>query len=297
LEIATCAPHSPYSPAPRDAELFPGLKAPRTPAFAARPDANAPAWIRRLRPLGEDTISQIDHNYRMRAQSVQAVDKLIGDIRSQLVALGIAENTYIIFSSDNGYHMGEYSLGEGKMTPFDVDAKVPFVVVGPGVTKGHVESSFVGNIDLAPTFVELGYADALAQADGKSIVPLLRGVAPEEWRQTATIEHVQRSGPIDPEDPERLPENSWDPPTYQALRSKSALYVEYENGGISLYDLVTDPYQLRNIAGSASVADLARYRAAVAAVRTCKGSVACWSAQFSDPAAATPVDASARAAD
>jgi arylsulfatase A-like enzyme len=69
-------------------------------------------------------MANIDKHFRMRGQSVQAGDKMIGQIRSMLAALGMDRDTYVVFSSDNGLHMGEYSMRLGKMTPFDIDVHV-----------------------------------------------------------------------------------------------------------------------------------------------------------------------------
>ena len=115
LELATFAPHSPFVPAPRDADDFPGLKAPRNPAFDTA-NTNAPAWLSHFTPLEPQQIEQIDTDFRRRAQSVQAVDRMIGEIEATLRAQGLAQNTYLVFSSDNGLHMGEHRLEPGKLT-------------------------------------------------------------------------------------------------------------------------------------------------------------------------------------
>jgi len=77
--------------------------------------------------------SSIDRDFRKRAQSDLAVDKLLGEVMQALAATGHAQNTYIVFSSDNGYHMGEHNLRPGKMTAFDMDIRVPLIVTGPAV--------------------------------------------------------------------------------------------------------------------------------------------------------------------
>jgi N-acetylglucosamine-6-sulfatase len=85
-----------------------------------------------LPPLSRSDIAAIDRDFRKRAQSVQAVDRMIGDLQTVVAASGQAQNTYFVFSSDNGYHMGEHRLKPGKMTAFDTDIHVPLVVTGPG---------------------------------------------------------------------------------------------------------------------------------------------------------------------
>src|SRR5262249_9283149 len=127
VEIATFAPHQPYTPAPRDADALPELRAPQTPAFNAVPDPNAPKWLAGHVSLSDIDVARIDGIFRKRVQSVLAVDAMIGALQAALVSIGQDRNTYFIFSSDNGYHMGEYRLMPGKMTAYDTDIRVPLV--------------------------------------------------------------------------------------------------------------------------------------------------------------------------
>ena len=133
LELATFAPHYPYTPAPQDAADFPGLRAPRPLSFNRLP-THAPSWLRNHRRLGRKQLSRIDTVFRLRAQDVQSVDRMIGRVEAALRANGIARDTYLVFSSDNGLHTGQYRLMPGKLTAFDTDIHVPLVVVGPGVS-------------------------------------------------------------------------------------------------------------------------------------------------------------------
>jgi arylsulfatase A-like enzyme len=283
IEIATFAPHAPYTPAPRDADKFAGLGVPRTPAYGARPDANAPRWLKDIPGLRQNEMASIDQDYRKRAEAVQAVDKMINEIRATLVSLGIADKTYVVFSSDNGYHMGDYSLRPGKMTPFDTDINVPLVIVGPGVARGQVRTEIVENVDLCPTFTDLGGGQGPTKVDGHSLASLLFGGSSDAlWRQSALIEH-HRPNNFDMADPDAPIPNSSNPITYEALRTANALYVEYEDGETSLYDLTKDPYELKNIAGSTSEADVQKFRSALAANRDCHGATACWKAQRLHP--------------
>lgn len=281
IEIATFAPHAPYIPAPRDADKFPELTAPRSPAFGARPDATAPAWLQEIPPLNKRATAKIDEDFRMRAQSVQAVDKMIGEIRAALAALG-ADNTYVVFSSDNGYHMGEYSLRPGKMTPFETDIRVPLVIVGPGVAKGQVVNAIAENIDLCPTFAELGGASSPTVPDGRSLVPLLHQGAVADWRHLALIEH-HRPPALDRGDPDAPMQHAANPTTYEALRGENALYVEYQNGETGYYDLNDDPYELRNRAATEPGTRLQRWHDALIANKECHGADSCWKAERLTP--------------
>jgi len=230
VEIATFAPHQPYRPAYRDETAFPGATVPRTAAYDARPDASAPDWMKDVPPLEQHEKDAMDDDFRLREQCTLAIDKMIADIRATLKALGKDKNTYIFFSADNGYHMGEYSFLPGKMTPFDTDIQVPLIVAGPGVLHQTV-NQIAQTVDLAPTFTELGGHAAPTEPDGHSLVPLLKGKVPPSWRQMALVEH--HGPPDDPADPdvEKHEKRSGDanPPNYEALRSATSLYVEYAN--------------------------------------------------------------------
>jgi N-acetylglucosamine-6-sulfatase len=285
IEIATYAPHAPYVPAPRDADAFPGLRAPRTPSFDAAPDANAPSWLRRhVQPLSDTDKAKIDRDFRKRAQSVLAIDKMIGELQQAVAASGQAKNTYFVFSSDNGYHMGEHRLMPGKMTAFDEDIRVPLIVTGPGVPAGRTLDAIVENIDLCPTFTELGSTTAPGNVDGHSLVPLLHGQAVAEWRTAALIEH---HGPVrDPTDPDLPAVRSGNPTTYEAMRLPTALYVEYADGTKEYHDLKTDPDEIRNAFASLSNAEKASLSATLAAISSCHDAKACWIAARPDHVAA-----------
>lgn len=272
LEIATFAPHAPSTPAPRDADEFPGLKVPRTPAFNAE-NTNPPSWLANRPPLTRSQIAQLDKNFRKRAQSVQAVDDLIGRIRTLLRNRGLARNTYVAFSSDNGYHMGDHRLMQGKMTAFDTDIGVPLIVVGPGVPSGRTVGKLTGNIDLRPTFSELAGAAVPGTVDGHSLVPLLQGSSPGGWRTATLVEHHGRDQ--DQSDPDFQPRASGNPTTYEAIRKSNAVYVEYKNGDREYYDLARDPYELDNTYGQLSAEQQARLHETLTELQTCSGS-GCW---------------------
>jgi len=268
LEVATFAPHAPYTPATRNAMDFPGLTAPRTPAFDFQ-NTDAPRWLSGHAPLTPQQIAQIDQAFRKRAQSVEAVDDMIGNIESTLQARGLADNTYIVFSSDNGYHMGEHRLLPGKMTAFDTDIRVPLVVAGPGVPAGKTTTKIAENVDLRPTFDGIAGATVSRSVDGHSLVSLLRGRTPSGWRTGALIEH---HGPDHARgDPDLPLPGGGNPATYDALRTKDAVYVEYHNGQREYYSLIRDPDQLHNAYRRLSHARRTRLHDQLAALRRCRG--------------------------
>jgi N-acetylglucosamine-6-sulfatase len=246
LEIATFAPHSPYVPAPRYANAAPEITYPRTAAYNTVP-TDPPSWLRNRTPLTPQDDALIDSAYRQRVRADLAVDDLIANLQKTLRDKGIAGNTYFVFSSDNGYHMGENRLLPGKQTAYDTDIHVPLVVAGPGVPAGATATSLASNIDLAPTFESLGGARIGPRVDGTSLAPLWHGAAPADWQQGVLVEH---HGPNDDlGDPDRQDHRHGDPPSYEAVRTADALYVRYSNGGQEYYNTRNDPLERHNLAG------------------------------------------------
>ncbi len=273
LELATFAPHLPATPAPRDAKSFPGITAPRGGNYDRIP-VNAPKWLRELPALDRRDNARIDAEFRKRVQAVQEVDRTVGDLEQRLRADGLADNTYFVFSSDNGYHMGQYRLLPGKQTAFDTDVKVPLIVAGPGVPKARTVSAMTSSIDLAPTFAGLAGATLAGSPDGVSLADLWHGKpAPPDWQRGVLIEH---HGPdFDRHDPDMQTVRYGDPPTYEALRTSTALYVEYDDGEREYYDLSKDPLELDNLAPTASRVILTGLHAQLRALATCHGAVDC----------------------
>jgi arylsulfatase A-like enzyme len=276
LEVATFAPHGPFVPAPRDADKFPGLTVPRTGAYD-KATANAVPWFNRPKPLNPGQTQILDSDFRKRAQAVQAVDLLLTRVEKELEAKGVADNTYIVFSSDNGYHLGQHRLLAGKQTAYDTDTHVPLVVTGPGVTAGRRVDAFTENIDLRPTFEAIAQAKTPDAVEGHDLLPVLKGESPTDWRTTVLFEH---HGPIrSPADPDFDGPESVNPPSYEGIRTASWLYVEYEGGQHEFYDLVKDPEELDNLAGSMDSTLQGRLHDALSAAQSCEKGQGCWNAQ------------------
>jgi N-acetylglucosamine-6-sulfatase len=287
VEAATFAPHSPYTPAPRNEKDFPGMTEPRDPSFGAQ-NINPPSWLGQRPPLTALQVQNIDSAYRRRAQATESVDKLLADTETTLAREGIAKNTYIVFTSDNGYHLGQHRILEGKETAFDTDIKVPLIVVGPGVPRGRVVPQVTQNVDLSPTFQQLAGIKPNGSIEGHSLVPLLHPTqARPRWRTVALLEH---HGDTQPGDPDFDGAGS-NPPTYVGIRIQArhlpgfngpvnATWVEYDDSQheIEYYNDAKDPYQLDNVATTLSKAQRATLHKILLGLHNCHTATACWRA-------------------
>jgi arylsulfatase A-like enzyme len=284
MYLATYAPHAPATPAPRHQDLFPDLAAPRPPSFdeATATLRNKPAQFRSAPPLAAQDVAAIDALYRRRIQSLQAVDELIARVIHALLVNGQLDHTYIVFTSDNGFHMGEHRFRPGKYTAYEEDIHVPLVVRGPGVPAGQVRDDLTSSVDLAPTFADLAGAALAVRADGRSLVPLFtRAAAPADWRQVVLVEQrpFPQQGPatvpggvLEPPDlGDKAGLGSFPPTTFRGVRTKTTKYVEYASGEREYYDLAADPYELHNLAGKADRADVAKLAQILSRLHTCAG--------------------------
>ena len=279
------APHSPSVPAPRHYNLFPNARAPRTPSFNEADMSDKPPFMQVWPSLTVTDTLTIDHDYRKRLLSLLAVDEGIDALVSTLQSVGQLDNTYIVFASDNGYHMGQHRMLQGKATPYEEDIHVPLIVRGPGVPAGSVRGEMTSMVDLAPTFAEIAGAALSVTPDGRSLLPLLHNLSPAPaWRQMTLVEHyntTSRAGfdiggswePPDPFDEQMAQFNQPAQPGlfYTALRTPGYIYIRRSTALRELYDLVNDPFQLQNQWANASPSFRSQVDAKLAAYRTCAG--------------------------
>ncbi|MBK6769996.1 MAG: sulfatase-like hydrolase/transferase [Ardenticatenales bacterium] len=192
--ITPYAPHAPADPAPRHAALLPDLKAPRGGSYNEADVSDKPAALAARPPLNARQMTTGDELYRNRVLSMMAVDEMVARLIATLESSGELANTYVIFTSDNGFHIGQHRLPQGKQTAYEEDIHVPFYIRGPGIAAGTVvDDVLAGNVDIAPTLAELGGAAVPDFVDGRSFAPYLRddidGIpAPGTWRQAFLVE-------------------------------------------------------------------------------------------------------------
>ncbi|XP_050307144.1 extracellular sulfatase SULF-1 homolog isoform X2 [Anthonomus grandis grandis] len=188
------APHGPEDSAPQYSKMYFNISTHHTPSynFAPNPDKQ---WILRVTGKMEENHKDFTNMLMTkRLQTLQSVDDAVEKVIAELDRLGELESTYVIYTSDHGYHLGQFGLVKGKSFPFEFDVRVPFLIRGPGIKKGVTFNDIVLNIDLAPTFLDLAGIKVPPNMDGRSIVPVLfKSRKPNhKWRDTFLIESSGR---------------------------------------------------------------------------------------------------------
>jgi N-acetylglucosamine-6-sulfatase len=275
LHLAPFAPHAPATPAPRHRALFQDAMAPRTASFNEKNVTSKPAYVRAQRLLNKRQIEAMDRVYRKRLQSLQAVDDLVENVVETLQQTGELHSTYIVFTSDNGYHLGQHRLLPGKQTAYEEDIHVPLVIRGPDVPARRSVPHLAVETDLAPTFAEWASVIYPGFVDGRSLEPLLKKSLPEpaQWRQGILIERYAAPESFISWVEHQLFQANEKPKltAYQAVRSTRYLFVQYQSRERELYDLVNDPDQLRNLVVEVDARTIKRYSRWLNHLRKCKG--------------------------
>lgn len=255
LYLAPNAPHGPTKPAPRFAGASANAMAPRPPSFDEADVSDKSSWVQGIASLDADRIAEVDDLYRGRLETLLALDDLIGNLIRALDEAGALECTYIILTSDNGYHLGEHRIVAGKGTIYEEAIRVPLIVRGPGVSPGRTRA-LTSLIDLAPTIAAWGNANVPMFVDGR---PLVIGDAVPS-RQVTLVQHYRDN-----------PEINDGPPAFLALRGDGFAYVEFVDGARELYDLDVDPFELTSLVPTTDETTLGELSARLEVLSTCAG--------------------------
>jgi arylsulfatase A-like enzyme len=245
LYLAFKAPHAPWIPAPRHAGVFDALPPWRPPSYDEADVSDKPTWLREMPLLTPPQQAHIDRIRVRQLETLQAVDEAIGGstrfgivgIMEHLRTLGVADNTVVIFMSDNGLYWGEHRL-QKKRDPYDEDIRTPLLVWFPKLApRRRVEGRIVLNIDIAPTLAELAGIDPPIAHDGESFLHLIDGTA-RNWRTDFLTEGWPRGHSW-------ATVNQWPWKYTETPVTPGSVSSAVE---MELYDLRADPYELTNVA-------------------------------------------------
>ncbi|XP_061124723.1 N-acetylglucosamine-6-sulfatase isoform X1 [Syngnathus typhle] len=309
MMVSTPAPHSPWTAAPQYRDRFNTTKAPRDPNFNVH--GKDKHWLIRQAktPMSNSSVAFLDDAFKKRWRTLLSVDDLVEKIVSSLEARGELDNTYVFFTSDNGYHTGQFSLPLDKRQLYEFDIRVPLMVRGPNIKAGQSSQFLVANVDLGPTMLDLaGINVSKTEMDGASFLPVLvsrhlvatveafndrRGfqegkVNGSSWRSDILVEYEGEGRNVsDPACPllgpgvsECFPdcvcEDSYNN-TYACVRtvapSANLQYCEFDDDEVfvEVYNLTGDPFQLSNIAKTIDQEVLEKMNHRLMMLQSCAG--------------------------
>ncbi len=185
-----------------------------------------------------DTPEKYDANIRARFRMLTGMDSTIGRVLKKLEEQGVADNTVVIYTADNGYYRGERGFA-GKWSHFEESLRVPLIIYDPRQPSNHrgkVVEHMALNIDLTATMVDLAGLGVPSKYQGRSLKPILQGTAPTDWRTDFFCEHLMNHGAI---------------PMWEGVRHERYMYAKYitqQPAYEFLHDLEKDPDQLQNLA-------------------------------------------------
>jgi arylsulfatase A-like enzyme len=206
---------------------------------------------------------------------VQGVDDSVGEVLDYLDKNGLSNNTIVIYSSDNGWYMGDLGLYD-KRFMYEPGLHIPLMARGPGIKAGSVTDLFALNADFAPTFLDLAGVKAPSDMHGRSLVPILRGEKPADWRTSVYYRYYHDPGHHNTR-------------AHYGVRTATHKLIHYwKKDAWELFDLVRDPTEQKNIAADpAQAGKLAELKAEIARLQKQLGDTG----QFADAIPKDGVDA------
>lgn len=246
LYFSPAGPHDPSIPDPLDTTALPGLVFNPGPSFNEEDVSDKPRWVQNLPQLTASEIALVNSRYLDMSRSLLSIDRAIGQLLDTLQATNRLDNTMIIFMSDNGLSLGEHRwfIADGdeygaKECIYEECVKVDLWVRLPEKIS-RVETNLVGNIDLAPTILDVAGVAPPATVngfplDGRSLIPLIKDPS-IPWRKEILLESLGHEPEVN----------------FRAVRTARFKYGEYENGDKEMYDLVNDPFELTNLCPASS---------------------------------------------
>ncbi|KAI5634206.1 sulfatase domain-containing protein [Phthorimaea operculella] len=293
MVLAPPAPHQPFTPAPRHKGTYSNVTAVRHPNFNVT--AEDKHWLMTMppSPLPGSMRAELDRVFRSRWEALLSVDEMVADVVETLDSKSLLDNTYLIYTSDNGYHIGQFSQVYDKRQPYESDIKVPLLIRGPNLEKNIENHQPVLNIDLAPTVLKLAGLKPLKSMDGHPIDLTNKGMT--ERSMLMEYHGESKDGTVDSScrwayDSENLAQchQAYDCKcqdsrnnTYACIRHlgerinmKYCSFYDKESF-TEIYDLSRDPYELNNIVNEVFPAVKHWYDLVLAHMQGCRGAKDC----------------------
>jgi arylsulfatase A-like enzyme len=278
LQLDYTAPHGDFrrpagpEPAPRDYDSFAGAPLPHNASQGLNEGnvSDKPSFIRNAPYLSPEEIHTYKVYYEKALESLRSVDEGVRDLVYTLGSLHRLRNTYIIFTSDNGFFYGEHRLAGGKFLAYEPSTHLPFLIRGPHIRAGNETNQLAANIDIAPTVLELAHVRPDKSVDGESLFPYAhdptlikrRPILFESFVQTNDVEENGGGPPAAParvaagkagggpgvnERPAGAKASINAPPkNYYGIVLGPYKYIQWPDGEKELYNLEKDPYELNN---------------------------------------------------
>lgn len=236
MVLSPPACHAPFTPAPQYKERFKDRAAPRTPAFNRNKDDPKKHWLMETQPrtMSNETIELVDEVFRNRWRTLLSVDDLIEKVHQALDMNSLLDNTYIILTSDHGYHLGQFGMPLDKRLPYEFDIRVPFWISGPNISANQTVDTPVLSIDIAPTLLDIAGLPSAQNMDGLSILSLVRNsssipvqpdsfITSNEIKNTKIEEDEGKDGKINSSIDKNI--------DYTGIDSRHSFLVEYNGEG------------------------------------------------------------------
>ncbi len=257
------APHREWTPGPNHTNLYDNIDVPEPVTFnddySGRSRAAAEATMRIERNLTKTDVKHappaglsgmaLKKWYYQRyikdyLRCIASVDDNVGRLLDYLEQSGLAKNTVVIYTSDQGFFLGDHGWYD-KRFMYEESLRMPFLISFPGMIKpGSQNNSMILNVDFAPTLLELAGAKIPSDMQGRSILPLLRGKKPSDWRTSMYYRYYH------------YPQHHRVQPHCGVRTEQHKLIYFNKLDEWELYDLKKDPYETNNIYSEASSAKL-----------------------------------------
>jgi arylsulfatase A-like enzyme len=264
MQVQFFAPHDPATPEPKYANAFATAPLPIDASFNEKNVKDKPGWIRAIRRFGPGLIAKIQTRYQHRLETLLSVDDAVERIVNDLSSRGALNNTYLIFTSDQGFMQGQHRLHQGKFVAYDPSTQVPLLVRGPGIPAGSQPRSLVWNGDITSTILQMAGASAGLPQDGRSMLPFAQDPTKKSTRPilfetgppgstfepgvgtAASSSHrVKISKYVKNLDMDHTAQIARviSAPRYRGIRTGRYLLVKYSDGSREMYDLSHDPLE------------------------------------------------------